>query len=320
MDVPLTLAVGLALVATYALRSILAFWLALDRDAGDGPPQQLEDPGSLSPLMAPSIWGPPTKRLSVVVPAYNEQDRLPGTLDETLAYLARRRDRAGPAFTYEVIVVDDGSRDATAAVALQYVRQHGVDAVRLLRLPVNRGKGRAVRQGMLIARGELCLMMDADGATRVSDMELLEDALGRIAVDTWRSPAAAAAGGAGSVTANSTTPAAKAAPRAIGVAVGSRAHMERSAVAQRSALRNFLMHGFHALVTLVAGHAVRDTQCGFKMFTRRAAATLYSNQRLQRWCFDVELLWLAAALGVPVAEVQVRQGRTHTHMRARHHV
>lgn len=83
----------------------------------------------------------------------------------------------GPAFTYEVIIVDDGSKDSTAAVAMGFVQRHGVDAVRLLRLPYNCGKGRAVREGMLIARGELCLMMDADGATRVSDMEQLEKAI-----------------------------------------------------------------------------------------------------------------------------------------------
>lgn len=96
----------------------------------------------------------------------------------------------------------------------------------------------------------------------------------------------------------------------LAVAVGSRAHLEKEALAKRSKLRNFLMHGFHFLVTFVAGHAVADTQCGFKMFTRRAAAVLYTNQRLQRWCFDVELLYLAQTLGVPVREVQVRQGQT----------
>lgn len=92
----------------------------------------------------------------------------------------------------------------------------------------------------------------------------------------------------------------------LAVAVGSRAHLEKEALAKRSKLRNFLMHGFHFLVTFVAGHAVADTQCGFKMFTRRAAAVMYTNQRLQRWCFDVELLYLAQTLGVPVKEVQVR--------------
>lgn len=83
-----------------------------------------------------------TKTLSVVVPAYNEEERLPPMLEEMLAYLQRRRDREGPHFTYEVIIVDDGSSDGTQRVALQFVRRFGFDAVRLLQLPRNRGKVR----------------------------------------------------------------------------------------------------------------------------------------------------------------------------------
>lgn len=89
---------------------------------------------------APSIFSDATKSLSVVVPAYNEEDRLPQMLEEMLAFLQRRRDRQGPLFTYEVIVVDDGSTDETQRVALQFVRRLGFDAVRLLQLPRNRGK------------------------------------------------------------------------------------------------------------------------------------------------------------------------------------
>lgn len=87
--------------------------------------------------------------------------------------------------------------------------------------------------------------------------------------------------------------------------VGSRAHMQAAATAQRSWYRNILMHGFHALVVLVIGNAVRDTQCGFKLFTREAARLVFYNQRLRRWCFDVELIRLAQAFGIPVAEVPV---------------
>ncbi|WIA10119.1 hypothetical protein OEZ85_010326 [Tetradesmus obliquus] len=297
MDLPLIVAVSLALVATYVVRQVLAFWARLDQDSSEGLQLQIEDPSSIKPLLCPSIWGAATKRLSVVVPAYNEEDRLPATLDETLAYLQRRRNKEGPAFTYEVIIVDDGSKDSTAAVAMGFVKRHGVDAVRLLRLPYNCGKGRAVREGMLIARGELCLMMDADGATRVSDMENLEAAVKEVAVASW---------GKGKTLTSSAATAVPDAGGPLAVAVGSRAHLEKAALAQRSKLRNFLMHGFHFLVTFVAGHAVADTQCGFKMFTRRAAAVLYTNQRLQRWCFDVELLFLAQRLGVPVKEVQVQ--------------
>jgi len=238
----------------------------------------------------------PTKTLSIIVPAYNEEDRLPATLDETLNYLQWRRNKQGPDFTYEIIIVDDGSKDNTPGVAFEYVKKHGVDAVRLLRLPQNRGKGMAVREGMMVARGALCLFMDADGATEVRDMELLEAALKKAELPTF-----------GRSKVNGPACKTRAAdPRgALGMAVGSRAHLEKSAVAKRTWLRNFLMHGFHMLVTFVAGHAVKDTQCGFKMFTRRAAASIYSNQRLQRWCFDVELIYLAQRLGVPITEVQV---------------
>lgn len=176
------------------------------------------------------------------------------------SYLQRRRNRQGPAFTYEVIVADDGSRDATPRVASDFARRHGSDAVRLLRLPKNRGKGAAVREGARVARGALVLFMDADGATRVSDLELLEAALAANQADSFgaRRANAPGAGLGGAV--------APADPGgAVAMAVGSRAHLESSALAKRTRLRNFLMHGFHALVTFVAGGDVRDTQCGFKV-------------------------------------------------------
>jgi dolichyl-phosphate beta-glucosyltransferase len=286
----------------FALMQLLKYFEQLDKESSTALMLQLEDPNSLTPLQCPSVWAPATKQLSIVIPAYNEEDRLPGTLDETLGYLQRRRNKQGPAFTYEIIIVDDGSTDGTSGLALGYVKTHGVDAVRLLRLPYNCGKGRAVREGMLIARGQTCLFMDADGATRVSDMELLEAALQEVATskDSTVSGDSKAANGkaAAASTAGSST-------GFLAAAVGSRAHLEQEALAKRHWLRNFLMHGFHMLVVFVAGGAVKDTQCGFKMFSRHAAALLYSNQRLQRWCFDVELLYLCSRLRVPVKEVQV---------------
>lgn len=93
MDVALAVAVTLALVATYVVKQVLSFWTALDKDSTESLLLQLEDPDSVKPLLCPSIWAQATKRLSVVVPAYNEQDRLPATLDETLAYLQRRRNK-----------------------------------------------------------------------------------------------------------------------------------------------------------------------------------------------------------------------------------
>ncbi|KAL4854069.1 Dolichyl-phosphate beta-glucosyltransferase [Chlorella vulgaris] len=262
-----------------------------------------------------SILSVPTKTLSVIIPAYNEQERLPATLQEIISYLHRRRDREGPYFTYEVIVVDDGSDDGTPCVAASFVRKNGSDAIRVLRLPHNRGKGfaglsdtlllctadpirlapigcyhtapGAVKVGMLCSRGQRLLMMDADGATQVSDMERLEERL-----------ADGIVGSVGVVGDN---------PGVIGsgMVLGSRAHLKESAMSKRNALRNFLTHAFHLMVTMVIGNHIRDTQCGFKLFTRAAAQQLYRNLRLQRWCFDVELVYLAQQLKVPMAEVQV---------------
>lgn len=189
------------------------------------------------------------------------------------SYLDRRRDRTGPSFTYEVVIVDDGSADGTARVAFSAARARGADAVRVLRLPRNRGKGAAVRAGAFVTRGERLLMMDADGATRVADLDRLDAALTEA---TTKKPSPQSPGTA----ATSTLP--------LGAALGSRAHLAAGVSATRSAHRNFLMKGFHALVVAVAGPAVADTQCGFKLFTRRAARLLFGNQRLQRWCFDGE--------------------------------
>lgn len=224
----------------------------------------------------PSVTDPPSVYMSLVVPAYKEQDRLPVMMDETMAYLERRQSQ-DPQFTYEVIIVNDGSTDKTSDVAIGYVEKFGVDKVRLLEFTHNRGKGGAVRMGTLSCRGERILMVDADGATKISDMEGLEKALSKHATDH-------------------TIPA---------VAVGSRAHLQEQAVAERSVFRNFLMYGFHILVYVLCVRGVQDTQCGFKMFTRSAAATLFQLMHIHRWAFDVELLYIAQQLHMPISEVAV---------------
>ena len=156
--------------------------------------------------------------LTVVVPAFNEQSRIAPMLDEAQAVL---KEWPGES---EIIVVDDGSRDGTA----QYVRETFPE-VRVLALRRNRGKGGAVRCGMMAARGRLLLMADADGATSFGDLKRLVSSL----------------------------------PKG-GVAVGSRAHVQDEATAERSALRNLLMRGFHLVVRAVGVRDIRDTQCGFK--------------------------------------------------------
>ncbi|XP_064908300.1 dolichyl-phosphate beta-glucosyltransferase isoform X2 [Columba livia] len=250
----------------------------------------------------PSIHDPPTKELSVVVPSYNEEDRLPLMMDEALDYLEKRQKR-DPSFTYEVIVVDDGSKDQTTQVAMKYCKKFGSDKVRVLSLVKNRGKGGAVRMGVFISRGKKILMADADGATKFADIEKVEEGLENL--QPW--------------------------PNQMAISCGSRAHLEKDSIAKRSYFRTLLMYGFHFLVWFLCVKEIRDTQCGFKLLTREAALRTFSTLHIERWlvtyltqrarvrdtasfseaehltlwAFDVELLYIAQCFRIPIAEVAV---------------
>uniref|UniRef100_A0A023GMZ9 Dolichyl-phosphate beta-glucosyltransferase n=1 Tax=Amblyomma triste TaxID=251400 RepID=A0A023GMZ9_AMBTT len=223
----------------------------------------------------PHLHDEPSIELSVIVPAYEEEKRLPPMLDECLEYLQAKQ-KKDTNFTYEVIIVDDGSRDRTTSVGMQYSLKYGTENVRVLTLAKNRGKGGAVRMGMLSARGKWLLFADADGATKFSDLDKLEEEADRL---LKKSPTV--------------------------VVVGSRSHLEKESIAERSFFRTFLMHGFHFLVWLFTVRGISDTQCGFKLFSREAAARLFTSLHVERWAFDVEILYIAQALKFPIAEVAV---------------
>lgn len=263
--------VGSVLVIVMVLMKILSsFFSRLEQEREYNVSESsFKSPTSLTRVPAPSLFdAEATKSLSVVIPAYNEEERLPGTLEETIEYLQKRRNVSGPSFTYEIIVVDDGSKDKTSDVAFEYVKKHGLDAVRVLSLPMNKGKGHAVKAGMMCSRGKEVLFMDADGATAVSEIEKLETRLDTIVKEEGngdvRSPASWE---------RMPGKDARWKPMSIpslfeekaGFVLGSRAHLQNEAMAKRTAIRNVLMHGFHALVTLVVGNTIRDTQCGFKV-------------------------------------------------------
>ncbi|XP_022091612.1 dolichyl-phosphate beta-glucosyltransferase-like [Acanthaster planci] len=224
----------------------------------------------------PSLRDESSLDLSVIVPSYNEELRLPVMLDEAIDFLENKQ-RGNETFTYEVIVVDDGSKDSTTKVALEYSKKYGTERVRVLTLAKNRGKGGAVRLGMLSARGKRVLFADADGATKFADLEKLEESLQEIN------------------------------PKKDNMAIvcGSRAHLQEESVAERSLFRTVLMYGFHFLVWFLCVRGVRDTQCGFKLMTRETAARLFTSLHVNRWAFDVELLYLAQALKIPITEVAV---------------
>lgn len=233
------------------------------------------EPGEL----IPPVWREPSVALSVVIPAYNEEYRLPQMLDETLTYL-KARAAASADFTYEVVVVDDGSRDGTyaAAVGSRHNDIGPTGELRVMQLAKNRGKGFAVRAGMLAARGRLLLMADADGATSIRDLERLEQAL--------KQPNGPCGGP----------------PQ---VAFGSRHHLKQEAVEKRPWYRNILMLGFHFVVWFLVGGHIQDTQCGFKLFRADAGKKIFGSLHLSRWAFDVEILILANMLRLGVTEVPV---------------
>jgi glycosyltransferase involved in cell wall biosynthesis len=204
--------------------------------------------------------------LSIVVPAYNEQKRLPSTLELILAYIGTRE------FAFvEVLVVDDGSTDATGDVARQYARQHCV--VKLISNPGNRGKGYAVRHGMTEAKGEWILYTDADLSAPIDECEkLLNAAEGNSAE----------------------------------VCIGSRA-LDRSLIqVHQHQFREYSGRAFNLLMRIVTGLPFCDTQCGFKLYSSRAAKIIFPRQQLDGFSFDVEDLYIAKRHGIKTVEVPVR--------------
>ncbi|OXU26676.1 hypothetical protein TSAR_012574 [Trichomalopsis sarcophagae] len=239
------------------------------------------EPNTEEKILFPSIQDEWSVNISVIVPAYNEEERLPPMLDECLRYLEQSK-KAG--LTYEVIVVSDGSTDKTVEVAQSYAKKY--NTVRVLALVKNRGKGGAVRLGMQSARGSVLLFADADGATTFSDLKKLDESLKHIlGFDYIASPDKTATSHA--------------------IICGSRAHLEEEEKAKRSLFRLLLMHGFHFLVWFFCVKNVHDTQCGFKLLTRESARVVFTALHVERWAFDVEMLYIAETLKLPISEVAV---------------
>jgi dolichyl-phosphate beta-glucosyltransferase len=200
--------------------------------------------------------------LSVVVPAYNEEARLRSCLDRIVDYLNRRGQ------PYEILVVDDGSRDQTRAIV--EARAASEPRVSLLALPVNQGKGAAVTAGMLKAEGDWILLTDVDLSTPIEDLEILESHRARSEVIIGS--------------------------RALGGAViGTREPAGRACLGSL----------FNRFVRLSVLPVIRDTQCGFKLWSRDAARKVFRRMRIRRFAYDVESLWLASRMGFRIAEIPV---------------
>jgi glycosyltransferase involved in cell wall biosynthesis len=201
------------------------------------------------------------RSISIIIPAYNEEKRLPATLSKVKAYLAQTSwDFA------EIVVVDDGSRDGTVGLASQA-------GARVLRNPGNRGKGYSVRHGMLKAQGDWMLFSDADLSTPIEELETLWCAVERAQAQA---------------------------------AIASR-DLDRSLIGVRQPLfRELGGRFFNLVIRLVTGLPFHDTQCGFKLFQAAAAREIFQRQQVERFGFDVEILFIAQRLGYRTLEVPVR--------------
>lgn len=213
--------------------------------------------------------------LSVVVPSYNETGRILVMLKEAIAYLQEKMPDK-----WEIIIVDDGSKDGTSEYCLNLAKEEfklNPGQLRVVKLTKNRGKGGAVRHGLLHIRGKYGLFADADGASKFSDVSKLIDA---IKTEEKENNAA--------------------------VAIGSRAHMVNTdAVVKRSFIRNFLMYALHTLVFVFGIRSIQDTQCGFKLFNRNAIREIFPYLHTEGWIFDVEVLILALRKKMPIKEVAI---------------
>jgi glycosyltransferase involved in cell wall biosynthesis len=201
--------------------------------------------------------------LSLVIPAYNEQARLPYTLSEIQAYVCREP------LDCEVVVVDNGSHDATSVVVQQAASRF--PKLRLLRTD-RHGKGLAVRTGVLAARGEVVIFADADLSWSVADLARFV-----ALVDPIRSP----------------------------VVIGSREGYGARRIGE-PAYRHLMGRVFNRVVQAVAVPGIEDSQCGFKALSREAAVAIFTRQRIDGFGFDVEILYLARRLGYPIQVVPLR--------------
>lgn len=200
---------------------------------------------------------------SIVIPAYNEANRIPATLDAVIACIRRNN------WSAEVVVVNDGSRDDTAAVVRAMAAR--APELRLIENPGNHGKGYSVRHGILQALGEVVMFTDADLSAPMEEAQGLFDAI--------------AAG--------------------ADIAIGSRWLERQRQTIRQPFYRRFFGRCFNGMTRMVMRLPFADTQCGFKAFTRQAAQTVFQLQTIERWGFDPEILFIALKRGYVIKEVPV---------------
>ncbi|MEZ4360247.1 MAG: glycosyltransferase family 2 protein [Kofleriaceae bacterium] len=206
---------------------------------------------------------PPFVELSIIIPAYNEEHRIVPTLQALGRFVQGQPLRA------EILVVDDGSRDGTVAVV--EAQRPLIPGLRVVRQLPNRGKGAAVRLGMLSARGLIRMMCDADGSMPADEMTKLLDAIISHRAD---------------------------------IAIGSR-YVDGKAATSQPLYRRMWSRLCNQVIQRSLVPGINDTQCGFKAFTSEAARELFGKARIDGWAFDLEILALARRRGYAIEEIGV---------------
>jgi glycosyltransferase involved in cell wall biosynthesis len=205
-------------------------------------------------------------QLSIVIPAYNESARIEATLASVLECVETRH------WDAEILVVDDGSTDNTAAIVQKWMARN--PHLHLVKNPGNRGKGYSVRNGLLQAAGNIVMFTDADLSAPIEEAELLIEAI----------------------------------DAGADVAIGSRWLDKQKQTVHQPLYRRFFGRCFNWVTRKVIGLPFRDTQCGFKAFRRDTAQTIFRLQTIERWGFDPEILFIARKLKYTIVEVPVTWG------------
>lgn len=201
--------------------------------------------------------------LSIIIPVFNEEKRLPVNLDKIIRYLKKKK------ISSEIILVDDGSSDKTWPVLQSY--QLKFRNIKLRRHPKNLGKGAAVKTGMMESKGNLVLMTDCDLSTPIEELDLLMQYIGR-----------------------------------SDIVIGSRRLREKKLGRMPARYRTFLGDIYYEMLRLILLPSVKDTNCGFKLFSKKVIKPVFERQKINRWGYDAEVLFIANKKGFSIKEVPVR--------------
>lgn len=235
-----------------------------------------------------NLWRKPKLYLSIVVPAFNEENRILRTLS-SMVYYMEYRSRRNPNFRYEIILVNDGGDDGTLHVCEDFWKKRVAEQeilggrLRLISSIENKGKGNAVRLGVMASLGEYILMVDADGATEIECFSRMEDAI------SSRSKQLHIVFGSRNTEDS---------------LYGSQANGGDSKI-QRAWYRQMLNKAFHKITKVIINSSLNDTQCGFKLFSRQSSRMIFPSLHIKRWAFDIEIVIIAQILNLEIQPVSV---------------